>query len=235
MSDPFFGELYLRSTRPFLSADVTAAEGEFLRGHFPEGPVLDLGCGHGRHLAQVGQAFGVDGDQLSLVEARRARPVARADLRVLPWRTGAFRGVYCWYNSLGTMEDDQIRRVLAEVARCTAPGGRLIVQGTHISRSRAQPQASFDGPIGHGDHLREWADFNFEKRRDELKRELTTSDGRVLTAEFFIRYFELDEWRSWLDAVGFELKWALGGVDGSPPDDGATDLIVGAERRAAAC
>ncbi len=50
----FFGELYLRSTRPFQPASVTEAEsrylGERLREAGTQGLVLDLGCGHGRHL-----------------------------------------------------------------------------------------------------------------------------------------------------------------------------------------
>lgn len=226
----FFGELYLRSTRPFLSAEVTQSEADFLRAQLPEGRLLDLGCGHGRHLAHV-RAFGVDGDPPSLVDARRHAPVARADLRRLPFRDRAFDGVWCWYNTLGTFEDDQVPLILAEVARCTRPRGRLVIQGTNIARSRAQPHASYDGPIGQGDHLREWAEFDFVKKRDQIRRELRTDDGRLLEADFFIRYYEVDEWRRALAAVGFEVAWSMGGLDGAPVDDASNDVIIGAERR----
>ncbi|MFT3708427.1 MAG: class I SAM-dependent methyltransferase [Archangium sp.] len=232
MTEPFFGELYLRSTRPFLSADTTAAEAKFLQAQLPGQRLLDLGCGHGRHLAHV-RGFGVDRDPLSLVEAVRHAPVSRADLRRLPFRAGAFDGVWCWYNSIGTFEDDQLPLILAETARCTRPGGRLVIQGTNISRSRAQPLASYDGPIGQGDHLREWAEFDFVKKRDQIHRELTCDDGRVMEADFFIRYYEVDEWRRLLDAAGYQLAWSMGGLDGAPVDDSSMDVIIGAERRGA--
>jgi SAM-dependent methyltransferase len=175
--------------------------------------------------------FGVDRDQLSLIEAVKHAPVSRADLRHLPFRDRAFDGVWCWYNSIGTFEDDQLPLILSEVARCTRPGGRLVVQGSNIARSRAQPHASYDGPIGQGDHLREWAEFDFSKKSDQIRRELTTDDGRVMEADFFIRYYEVDEWRRLLSAAGFELVWSMGGMDGAPVDDGSTDVIIGAERR----
>src|SRR3954470_24677419 len=53
-SDPpvsFFGELYLRSTRPLLSPEITAREVAYLQRCFAGiamlGPIIDLGFGHG--------------------------------------------------------------------------------------------------------------------------------------------------------------------------------------------
>ena len=143
---PFFGELYLRSTRPFLSEAITEAEARFLRTHLPEGRLLDLGCGHGRHLQHV-PAFGVDSDPLSLSEAKLFGPVVRADFRAIPYRDRAFDGAWCWYNTLGTFEDDQVPLILRELSRCVAPGGTLVIQGSHLERAVAQPEAGFDGPL----------------------------------------------------------------------------------------
>lgn len=231
MSSPFFGELYLRSTRPFLSEAVTAAEARFIRTNLPEGRLLDLGCGHGRHLEHV-PAFGVDRDPLSLTEAKQFGPVARADFRAIPFRDRAFDGAWCWYNSLGTFEDDQVPLILAELARVVAPGGTLVVQGSHLDRAVEQPEAGFDGPLPDGSHLKEKAVFNPQKRRDEIVRQLTLPDGRVLEAPFFIRYYDLEEWRGLLAEAGFDAAWWVGGLDGAPLDDSSTDVIVGAKRRA---
>ncbi len=230
MSDPFFGELYLRSTRPFLSAQVTQAEASFLRRYLRGGRTLDVGCGHGRHLEELG-GFGVDRDTLSLREARQFGGVARADFSALPFRTGAFDGAWCWYNSLGTLEDAEVPRVLAEVARCLRPGSPFVIQGSHIGRAMAQPEAGYDGSLGQGDHLVETARFDAVRRRDDIHRKLLLADGRVLEADFFIRYYDLDEWRGLLSEAGFETRWSVGALDGSSLDESSTDVIVGAERR----
>jgi len=117
--DPFFGELYLRTTRPFLSDEVTEAEGAYLRqvfaAHAPQGPLIDLGCGHGRHLPLLTgtrPVFGVDRDLLSLTEAKLVRPVVRADLMELPFRDGSLAGAWAWYNSICTFADLDFARVL---------------------------------------------------------------------------------------------------------------------------
>ena len=231
MSDPFFGELYLRSTRPFLSAEVTRAECEFLRGRLPEGPLLDLACGHGRHLSQVPGSFGVDREPISLKEALTHRPVARAELALLPFRDGAFVGGWCWYNSLGTFEDDAVPPVLAELARCMRPGARIIIHGSNRARAEAQPDATYDGELWDGDHLVERARYNAARKRDEIHRRLTLGDGSVLEADFFIRYYDLDEWSGLLEKAGFSITWSAGGLDGAALDERSADLIVGAERR----
>ena len=231
MSAPFFGELYLRSTRPFLSDLVTQAEANFLRANLPPVRLLDLGCGHGRHMALV-PSFGIDRDPLSLVEAKEAGPVARADFRKLPYRAGAFQGAWSWFNSLGTFEDDQVPLILRELARCLAPGGVLIIKGSHLARARADPEAGFDGPLPDGSHLVERALFDPIKRRDEIHRSLRLPDGHLMEAPFFIRYYDVGEWQSLLNEAGFDPQWWVGDLDGSPLEEASTDLIVGARRRA---
>jgi SAM-dependent methyltransferase len=233
--DPFFGELYLRSTRPFLSEPMSDAEGAFLRARLPgRGPLLDVGCGHGRHLQRLSEraVVGVDLDPLSLAEARAIAPVARGDFRRLPFRDGAFAGAYAWYNTLGTVEPDVAQGMLVEIGRCLGPGGTFIVQGSHPARAREQPHSAYDGQLADGCVLVEEAHFDAAGRRDRITRTLKTPEARVMAASFFIRYYEVDEWRGLLAEAGLDVQWACGGVDGAEVTATSADIILGARKRA---
>lgn len=236
----FFGELYLRSTRPFQPEHLSDAEGAYLAERFQEvrstGLILDLGCGHGRHLVRVGdrlggRLIGVDFDALSLVEAKLAAPVARGDLFTLPFRADVFGAAFCWYNTLGTFEDPAVPIALAELRRTIRAGGWLILQGSAPHSAEWQPTASYDGELPDGSHLVERVAYDRATRRDALTRELRLPDGRFMAASFFIRYYAPSEWEALLDAAGFEVKWVHGGVDGSPFSTASVELIVGAQKR----
>ncbi len=236
----FFGELYLRSTRPFLADAVSDAETGFLEARLREGEasglVLDFGCGHGRHLSRLvkrlpGRVVGIDADQLSLGEAKGSAPVARGDFFRLPFRDDAFGAAYCWYNTLGTFSDEAVPVALAELARCVRPGGWFIVHGTPPHAATWQPEASYDAVLPDGSRLVENVRFEAATRRDTLKRELHLPDGRFMAASFFIRYYGVSEWEALLDAADFSVRWVHGGVDGSALTEASLDQIVGAQKR----
>jgi SAM-dependent methyltransferase len=236
---PFFGELYLRSSKPFLAPEVTLAEVDFLSERLAvplrKGPVLDLGCGHGRHSGGLSQRFpgkivGLDFDALSLEEARRDASVVRGDFFHLPFRPQAFAGAYCWYNSLFTFDDAQQLTLLRELARCLAPGALLVLHLSNRHRVERQPHAEYDGTLPDGAHLHEEVRFNPSTGRDEASRRLTLPDGRVMAARYFIRYYFLEELTQLLKQGGLAVAFAVGGVDGSKPGPNAADLIVGAKR-----
>lgn len=237
----FFGELYLRSTRPFLAPEVTQAEVDYLAVRFREagcqGAILDLGCGHGRHCGRLNEqlgrrrVLGVDLDSRSLVEASAATPVVRGSFFSLPFREAAFGGAYCWYNSLGTFEDGAVPLALAQLARCVSPGGWLILQGTPPHVAQRQPIANYDGPLPDGSRLVEEVRYDERARADRLRRELTLPDGRLMAASFFIRYYAVPEWEALLDAAGFLVRWVHGAVDGSAFTEASVDQIVGAQKR----
>ena len=232
-SEPFWGELYLRSTRPFLSAKATSDERAFLARCFAgaQGPVVDLGCGHGRHLfAQPPGFVGVDFDRLSLEEARTCAPCAQADFFRLPLRSGAMGGAYGWYNALLTFEDERQQVLFAEVARALKPGARFVVPTLPRGPLEAEPEARFDGALPDGSHLLEIARFDARTGKDHTTRTLTTPDGRVMTATYFIRYYFPDELLALLEAVGFRADFMHGAADGRPLGADATDLIVGVRR-----
>lgn len=236
---PFFGELYLRSTKPFLPEEVTRAECDYLAGLFdsaalPPGPVLDLGCGHGRHLHGVAERIarpvvGLDFDALSLAEAAPA-PRVRGDFFALPFSARAFAGCYCWYNTAFTFEDDRQLPLFKELARVLAPRSLLVLQTAPVERIRTLGDSKYDGLLPDGSRLVETCHFDPQKERDEGHRTLTLPDGRVMAAAYFIRYYSRAALAGLLETAGFRVSFWHAGVHGQPPSGDSADLIVGALR-----
>lgn len=236
----FFGELYLRSTLPFLSEPVTARESDYLARALADvsGPVVDLGCGHGRHAARLnasgplaGRVVGVELDALSLSMRRRGFPAVRGDLRALPFREASLGGAYAWYSTLFAFTDEEHVHILREVARVLRPGGRLVFQTVPYERLVASPGAAFQRRLPDGSVLEEESRFDAVRGRDVGHRRLTLADGRVLSASYAIRYYPLAELTQLLESTGFSTAWVHGGLEGGPPSDASTDLIVGADLR----
>jgi SAM-dependent methyltransferase len=236
----FFGELYLKSTLPFLPEDVTIAECDYLGRVFnapdvPPGPILDLGCGHGRHLGLMGARLltrptvGLDFDALSLAAAAPFLRV-RGDFFRLPFRDQAFGGAYCWYNSAFTFEDELQVPLFREMARVLKPGATLILQTAPVERIRGLGDSRWEGALPDGSHLVETCHFDQVKERDVGHRVLTLPDGRVMAASYFIRYYSRPALTALLEKAGFRASFWHSGVQGQPATDVSADWVVGAIR-----
>lgn len=234
----FFGELYLRSTLPFLRSEVTAREVEYLARAFAgvSGPILDVGCGHGRHAATLRAAglrvVGLELDPLSLAQRFEGFPAVRGDFRALPFQTGSIQGLYAWYSTLFVFEEEATHQaVLREIGRALRPGGLLVIHTVPYERLAAAPAAHFSTRLPDGSLLTEESRFDPVTGRDRGQRRLALLDGRVLSAEYAIRYYRVSEIEPLLGAAGLAIKWVHGDLAGGVPVPTSTDLIIGAERR----
>ncbi|HEY3191035.1 MAG TPA: class I SAM-dependent methyltransferase [Solirubrobacteraceae bacterium] len=137
MSDPTrtaydaFAPAYAQRHAAMIPALVAAAD-RFLSLLGGAGPVLDLGCGPGRDaayfaerkLSVVGADFS-DG-MLALARERARVPLVQCDLRAVPFRDGAFGGVWCDAALLHVPKAD-VPRALTGVRRVLEHGGALCV------------------------------------------------------------------------------------------------------------
>lgn len=122
---------YFRSTEPEQALDL-AMISHFATLLGPGATVLDAGCGAGRMLpvlAALGCA--VEGVDLSPEMVRRARAdhgefrTQVASLTALPAPDGAFDGVFAWYSTIHSPDED-LPRILAEARRVLRDGGLLL-------------------------------------------------------------------------------------------------------------
>ena len=93
--------------------------------------VLDLACGAGRHTQALHQrgykTRGIDLSLTLLAHPPRV-PCVAGDMRRLPFRQGAFDWVLNFFTSFGYFEQERENfRVLEEIERVLAPGGRFLI------------------------------------------------------------------------------------------------------------
>jgi SAM-dependent methyltransferase len=146
--ETWFGDDNLAQDPRILAAPPSCSAGRAADAFLARAPgpagrrrVLDLACGVGRdtfYLEGRGlRVVGVDAAESGVRVAqqrRRERGAAAAflaaDARHLPFRDGAFQGVYCFgllHEFTGPGRQADVARVMAEVRRLLCPGGLLVL------------------------------------------------------------------------------------------------------------
>jgi len=233
--ESWFGEEYV-ALYPHRNAAEAERAVELIERTIPAGVsrVLDLACGAGRHARVLATHWPTIGLDLSPVLLRLARVEApealfvRGDMRVLPFRTGAFDLVVNLFTSFGYFDDDSSHeRVVTEVARVTRPGGTFVLDFLNTDRIR-QTLVPYDE--------REIAGQVVEQRREisddgrfVIKRICIRNENREYTER--VRLFERQELTRMFESSGFTVAHAFGNYDGSPASPQAPRVILFGARR----
>ena len=204
------------------------------------GRVLDLGCGFGRHtraLRDAGlRAFGLD---LSADLLRHSASVpgsetvlgrlVRGDFRHLPFAAGSLDGVTMLFSSFGYFDDAGNRRVLAEIARTLAAGGRLVLDLMNAERIRRTlvPESSTERG-GLTIHERRGLSSDGSRVRKEVTVEEPGGERRRWSED--VRLFDEPELATLLRDGGFALERSEGDFDGRACGPDAPRRIVWARR-----
>jgi SAM-dependent methyltransferase len=192
-------------------------------------PALDLACGAGRHQRELCEHWWTVGLDLSPSLLRVARtedpsaPLVRADMRHLPFRDGAFDLVVNLFTSFGYFRDDRAhRRVVAEVARVTRPGGWFVLDylnAAHVRRTLVPIDKRQVGSTVVRQKRAISADGRFVRKLIEVG-EL----GRTFVER--VRLFEPAELVQLLEGCGYLVVDVLGDYDGRQLDEHATRTIL---------
>jgi SAM-dependent methyltransferase len=192
------------------------------------GPVLDLACGKGRHLQELAaNGYRGVGCDLSFILLRAGReeygqlPVARADMRNLPFCSSSFGGLVSFFTSFGYFAtEDENQQVVREMARVLAAGGTFLFDYLNVHRELAQlvqreTRETELGPVA----IERW----FDPRDRSFNKRMTIGDKRYLER---VRGYDLDEISAMFASCGLSIRNAFGDFAGAMFDSNSPRLIL---------
>lgn len=184
-----------------------------------EGPVLDLACGAGRHLAELRKvnpmAFGLDLSPhlLGLAPHVLRDWLLRGDMRHLPIRPGSLAGVCLWFTPFGYFSDRENQRLLCTLQGMLRPGGVLLLDFLNAARLKA---GLVEEDVLERNGLRVHSRRSIEGDRVIKRMEIERLDsGAVREAVESVHIYEPGELKRMACACGFSLRAELGDYAGN--------------------
>jgi SAM-dependent methyltransferase len=230
----WFGEEYLEL---YAHRDENEAREQvaFFRAQCGDisGRVLDLACGMGRHIKELTvSGYDAVGCDLSYTMLRTGRleygpmPVARADMRHLPYGNDSFAGLVNFFTSFGYFADEEENtQVVREMARVLEPGAVFLFDYLNVHREldKLVQREIRDTPMG--DVLIErW----FDPHDRSFNKRMTIGHKRYLER---VRGYDLDEISMMFVTSGLSIHNAFGDFLGHRFEIGSPRLILVGSRR----
>jgi SAM-dependent methyltransferase len=189
-----------------------------------DGPVLDLACGMGRHVQEL-QAAGYRpiGCDLSFILLRTGireygpMPVARADMRRLPFCDAVFGALVNFFTSFGYFStEDENLQVVREMARVLEPGAPFLFDYLNMHREleKLVQRETRDNVV-----IERWFDL-FDR---SFNKRITIGEKRYMER---VRGYDLDEISAMFAACNLSIHSAFGDFEGSPFDRTSPRLIL---------
>ncbi len=212
-------------------AEAEAAVATLL-GAAPElaaGPVLDLGCGSGRHLKVLSrtnpEALGMDLSKplLDLVDPELRPRLLRGDMRALPFRDEALAGVCLWFTPFGYFGDEANAALARDLGRVVRPGGLVLLDYLDADHLAAHLVAE---DVVERNGLRVLSRRFLEGPRVVKRMRIEhLAGGPVREVSESVRLYRPGELLEIFAAAGFRLRRAFGDYAGRPHGPGSPRWI----------
>lgn len=193
-----------------------------------DGPVLDLACGMGRHMQELqSEGYHAVGCDLSYTLLRTgmteygAMPVARADMRHLPFCDGVFAALVNFFTSFGYFaSEEENRLVVSEMSRVLVRGATFLFDYLNVHRELDQlvQREARDTPMG-AVQIERW----FDRHDRAFNKRITIGEKRYLER---VRGYDLAEISSMFATCNLVIRDAFGDFDGSPFTHASPRLIL---------
>jgi SAM-dependent methyltransferase len=191
--------------------------------------VLDLACGGGRHTEALRnrgyRTLGVD-LSLTLLALRPALPRVRGDMRGLPFTDASFDWVLNFFTSFGYFESERENfRVLEEIVRILAPGGRFMIDFFNRDRviAELEPRQVLDDN-GRRVDIQRWYDPTSRRINKRIVVRHRMGPPRAFLES--VRAYRREEVVMGLGWGGLELTGVYGNFKGDPYHRDSERLIL---------
>ena len=192
------------------------------------GSVLDLACGTGRHIQELQllgyHAVGCDLSYTLLQTGIRdygLMPVARADMRSLPFGDGVFAALVNFFTSFGYFSsEDENHQVVREMARVLATDAVFLFDYLNVHREldklvQRETRTTPSGEV----FIERW----YDPSDHSINKRITIGEKRYLER---VRGYDLDEISAMFAACHLQIRAAFGDFDGSSFTGASPRLIL---------
>ena len=200
--------------------------------------VLDLCCGHGRHLALLAEKYdmtGLDWDESALKEARLKAEekgfsprIMVGDMRDIPFHN-EFDAVINMFTSFGYFNNNEENlKVLKEVNKSLKDNGLLLLDLRNKKETdNFLPRYWFK----HKNlYILMENSFNESLNQEEVEMIIIDEKGNTQKTDFSVKLYSLNQITEMLNEAGFSVEEKYGGTDGAEYSDASNKMIVLAKK-----